>query len=258
MKLRIHQVQDSGWGVFRMPLDVRIDTSAGSETVTVLNDALTQQFVLPATDDVLEAVVDEFGWVLSEKAAVPFVPGPPVIVETSPAPGAAFVEEATPANIRLFFSEPILPEPGQFVIESAAGGAVLADFASSDAEQAVTLTPAAPLMPGLYTVAVADTLVSNLGLALDGELDSPTVPASLPSGDGLPGGSAVFTFRVFRPCPGDVNIDGVVGLDDLAVLLNHYGQTKGATAADGDMDDDGDVDLGDMAEMLGAFGAVCD
>jgi hypothetical protein len=59
-------------------------------------------------------------------------------------------------------------------------------------------------------------------------------------------------------CPGDINFDGVINLDDLAELLGNYGMTSGATFADGDLDDDGDVDLSDLAALLGVYGQYCE
>jgi len=54
------------------------------------------------------------------------------------------------------------------------------------------------------------------------------------------------------PCPGDFNGDGVVGLDDLTVLLASYGSDDG-----GDMDGDGDTDLEDLTLFLAAYGTTC-
>ncbi len=53
---------------------------------------------------------------------------------------------------------------------------------------------------------------------------------------------------------GDLDGDGDVDLDDLAVLLIHYA-ADGVVYADGDLDGDGDVDLSDLALMLGVYGA---
>lgn len=59
------------------------------------------------------------------------------------------------------------------------------------------------------------------------------------------------------PCPGDLDADGDVDIQDLATLLAHFGTPSGAGAGDGDLDDDGDVDLQDLAGLLGAFGSNC-
>ncbi|MCC6361577.1 MAG: hypothetical protein IT450_22815 [Phycisphaerales bacterium] len=58
-------------------------------------------------------------------------------------------------------------------------------------------------------------------------------------------------------CPGDLNGDRAVDLEDLATLLSHFGVAGGATAADGDLDGDTDVDLSDLAALLAAYGVGC-
>ncbi len=57
-------------------------------------------------------------------------------------------------------------------------------------------------------------------------------------------------------CPGDLNGDGFIDLEDLAALLSNYGMT-GAAPEDGDLDYDGDVDLSDLSALLAVYGTVC-
>jgi hypothetical protein len=59
------------------------------------------------------------------------------------------------------------------------------------------------------------------------------------------------------PCPADLDGDGSIGLQDLAILLSHFGTDSGANPEDGDLDDDDDVDLQDLASLLSAFGTNC-
>ena len=66
------------------------------------------------------------------------------------------------------------------------------------------------------------------------------------------GGSAV---TLIPYLPGDLNEDSLVGLDDLATQLAHFGADGGVTFADGDCDCDADVDLQDLAVLLGNFDA---
>jgi hypothetical protein len=69
-----------------------------------------------------------------------------------------------------------------------------------------------------------------------------------------------------RFCMADIDgsYDCIVGLEDLAQLLAHYGMTTGATPLMGDVDPydewypgDGDVDLADLAELLMQYGDDC-
>jgi len=97
---------------------------------------------------------------------------------------------------------------------------------------------------------------------LDGEgrfFDDPDTPDS---GSGLPPivdmGAYEFGGSDLPPCHGDLDGDRDVDLEDLAVLLAHYGMSEGANGADGDMDCDGDIELSDLADFLGAYGDLCE
>jgi subtilisin family serine protease len=58
-----------------------------------------------------------------------------------------------------------------------------------------------------------------------------------------------------RRCLGDLNEDGIVDLDDLAILLGDFGCTGGNCS--GDVDGDGDTDQADLAALLANFGELC-
>lgn len=62
------------------------------------------------------------------------------------------------------------------------------------------------------------------------------------------------------PCAPDVNGDGVIALEDLVILLGHFGAGPAPPQdhASGDIDADHDVDLNDLVELLAAFGRECD
>ncbi|MCC6360892.1 MAG: hypothetical protein IT450_19305 [Phycisphaerales bacterium] len=59
------------------------------------------------------------------------------------------------------------------------------------------------------------------------------------------------------PCIADVNCDLIVDLDDLSMLLSHFGLTQGARSDWGDMDGDGAIDLCDLCRLLQRFGSDC-
>jgi len=58
-------------------------------------------------------------------------------------------------------------------------------------------------------------------------------------------------------CEGDVDDDGRVQLNDLALLLINFGTMGGMTQSDGDLNCNGSVDLPDLALLLRNFGSVC-
>lgn len=74
------------------------------------------------------------------------------------------------------------------------------------------------------------------------ELQQGAIPCWLPLAEG---------------CPGDLDGDGVIDLDDLATIFSNYGTASGATPEDGDIDGDGDVDLLDLAYVISEFGVPC-
>ena len=55
--------------------------------------------------------------------------------------------------------------------------------------------------------------------------------------------------------PGDGNLDGRVDINDLTIVLSHFGQT-GATWSTGDFVGDGHVDINDLTIVLSSFGRI--
>jgi ligand-binding sensor domain-containing protein len=77
-----------------------------------------------------------------------------------------------------------------------------------------------------------------------------------PNGDvwlGTENGLSIAT--VEAPCPGDLDGDGQISLDDLTMLLQDFGCQAGACS--GDVDGDGDTDLDDLTLLLQSFGQAC-
>jgi len=56
------------------------------------------------------------------------------------------------------------------------------------------------------------------------------------------------------PCPGDLDGDNDIDLDDLTLLLGDFGCSSGCV---GDIDGDGGTDLDDLTVLLQAFGTLC-
>ncbi|MBC8309017.1 MAG: hypothetical protein H8E83_00710 [Planctomycetes bacterium] len=53
------------------------------------------------------------------------------------------------------------------------------------------------------------------------------------------------------PCPGDIDEDGTVGVNDLLQIVDMWGEVGGA----GDIDEDGTVGVGDLLMLIDAWGA---
>ncbi|TVQ78784.1 MAG: esterase family protein [Phycisphaeraceae bacterium] len=59
------------------------------------------------------------------------------------------------------------------------------------------------------------------------------------------------------PCPGDINGDGFVNLDDFIILAGNFGSGPGMTPQQGDLNGDGFVNLDDFIILAGNFGNDC-
>jgi len=53
------------------------------------------------------------------------------------------------------------------------------------------------------------------------------------------------------PCPGDANGDGMIGVSDILIVIDMWGQSGGI----GDINDDGAVDVSDLLAVVDAWGA---
>ncbi|MEQ9455478.1 MAG: hypothetical protein RLN76_12910 [Phycisphaeraceae bacterium] len=142
-------------------------------------------------------------------------------------------------TISLVFSEDVFVNQGDLGL----GGGVT-NFAYDHATMTATWTLAAPPGTGNYMLQQAiGSVVDTHGVSLDGEwLDG----VSVASGDGLPGGSFVYSYGVL---PGDTNGDRIVDLIDLSTLASNFGDPGPA----GDFNGDGAVDLIDLSTLASNF-----
>lgn len=90
-----------------------------------------------------------------------------------------------------------------------------------------------------------------------GEFELPPLPAGLLWDVQITDTGLRLEVIANEPCPGDVDFDLDIDLNDLARLLSHFGMTEGATLGDGDLTGDGAVDLADLAILLTEFGKGC-
>ncbi len=264
--LEIRQVQDTvGYGLFVMPLDIRVTTAGGSTVETVWNDGWTEYYVWPIDGAPTLVEVDEDGgvndrnWVLvpaGEKVQDAFVvEAPPVIVEAAiDVFGGA---QPGTTTIALTFSEDIgeLSADDVSLVGESTGGYAAANVDYSSMTQTATVTYQS-LPSDVYAFAVFDDAVSANGKALDGEVSDADWwdHRLLPSGDGQPGGDAVLGFvRLI----GDGDGNGDIELSDFAELVGCLAGPNGGYNSSCDVFDfdfDGDVDLSDASQFSEAFG----
>jgi hypothetical protein len=256
LRLYINQVQDPSWPTFTMPLDVCVDYDDKSETYVVLNDAGSEHFVIPIPGAATSVVLDKSNWVLHTSLdEEDYVPGPPVVVQATPLPDEMILPHIAPNQVAITFSEDVTCAAADFVVAEETAGPAAFTFSYSPENYTATLDFGHPLAIGSYTLTISDTIQSANAIVLDGEIADALSSQSLPSGEGLPGGNAVFAF--FVRCPGDLDSDLDADMDDLRALLQHYNITGGVSYEDGDLDHDDDVDLNDLAGLLGRYGTTC-
>jgi hypothetical protein len=128
------------------------------------------------------------------------------------------------------------------------------------------LVPAVALVQGDVN---GDNCVDNTDLAAvlgaqgEGGLDAEFVPPTDVNHDGVvdPNDVPIVVANLglcgdvlpTAECPGDVDDDGDIDLDDLLLVLGFFG----SGGSGGDADGDGDTDLDDLLLVLGGFGAAC-
>jgi methionine-rich copper-binding protein CopC len=255
LMLRLRQTHNATWpgtGVpgdaFAMPVDIRVTTASGATTHRVDAAARSQHFLIPLDAPATQVAVDPDNWILSyAKVSEAYVDGPAKVVATSPAPGS--VVAAPPASVTIAYSEAVTVPAGSITLTGPGGATIPATHAYDAAAIRSTLSFASPLAPGSYAVRVPATVLTvSSGLAIDGEI----VARSLPSGNGVAGGEAVFTFTIEPPpCPADYNLDGGVDGGDVESFFVDW--EAGETVAD--VNADGGVDGGDLTAFFDAWQA---
>jgi len=250
LALYLNQAQDSSYQRFTMPIDIVVD----GVTHMVFNDADAEHYVIPTASAPADVQVDPDAWVLwGSVSGTSFVPGPPKIVETEPAPGASVDYGELTDVVNIFFHKPVDAAPGDFSIVGDSTGHVSFTAGGLTNVNPVILNLDAPLLPDTYTLTVGDGIVElDRGLTLDGEIADAVDPGSLPSGDGLAGGDAVIRFTVSSSSVlGDFDGDGDVDLEDAAALMACFTGEDGGPVEPGclpgDIDEDNDIDCADWA-----------
>ena len=257
VELYIRQTQPADFPTFTMPIDITTTDSSGTHTHVMWNDAREEHLLFAVSDPNITALAfDPKPWILqSGLTAVSFVEGPPKIVGMRPAPGA-MRRPSDQADIEIVFHKDVVAAATDFSLAGMRSGPIPCSFAYDNARQAVTLVPTAPLVSDTYTLTVFDSIVDvAAGKQLDGELSKPDGPNPLPSGDGLPGGSAVAQFVVTDT--GDLNCDGVVDADDIWPFVMalrsrtaYEAAYPGCPFVNADCNSDGHVNYADISPFV--------
>jgi len=244
--------------VYEMPVDLVATIGGSPQTLVVQNSARTQWFVVPVSGPVTALSFDPSPWILRGAAtSVAYVPGPPRMLATSPAPGVSIDQPASPTQISVTFHTPINATEAAFSVVGDNVGPRTFTLSSGAGVNPAVLNLAGPLPPDTYTLTVnGGVTAANSGMALDGEVADPVSPASFPTGDGLEGGIAVIRFAV-SACvlAADIDADCDTDAGDLDLFVNVL------TGADSDsfrrqrsdLDASGSPDGNDIRLFVAAF-----
>jgi hypothetical protein len=176
----------------------------------------------------------------------------------------------------LIYDLPGLDFPGMHGDNVLAVGDLDGDSVPDFAGTSLELGLAGPGLPGrviVYSGATGQIIREYVGAEPDDNFGA-SIDAADINGDGgtdfaigapwhvattpYPPGKA-YVFMGAEPlCPGDLDGDDDVDLNDLAQLLANYGMPGGANYEDGDLDGDHDVDLADLAALLAVYGTTCE
>lgn len=148
-------------------------------------------------------------------------------------------------QIQVAFSEDVNVQQSSLVLTGVGGAYAISGFSYNASTFTATWTLSTPIAADKLHIALASTgpaAVTSVagGISLDGEWTDNV--STYPSGNVTAGGDFNFAFNVL---PGDVNQDGVVDIQDLTSVANHW---LGAGPT-GDVNADGAVDIQDLTAL---------
>ncbi len=254
VRLYLKQSQVASYGIYTMPIDVRINHSGGPTNAVISNDSKTEHFLIPVGASATSINIDPDVWILNEGiTSTTYVQGPAKVAQASPAPGSSTPDSAAPSAITMYFSDNVTIT-GADVSVTRNGSPFPVTLSYNSGTLAATLDAGGSLPPGDYVVTVSDNVKTASGaIKLDGEIADPESPSSLPSGEGLAGGNAVWSFHITATCAADFNNDGFVNGDDYDAFASAF---DAGTSA-GDFNHDGFVNGDDYDLFAEHFDAGC-
>jgi len=255
IELYVRQTQPPEYVTFAAPVEIGDPWTA--DRYVFWNDAPAEHVLIPTEGPIENPSIDPDWWLLHlGSCGDEFVEGPPKVIDVLPAPFGVHAPDGGGA-LKMAFHKDVVAKASDFVLADAGGTPLDFDWSYDAQTRTVTVLPPDALPPGKYILTASDTMVdAAAGLSLDGEVDSGPWDPLLPSGDGLPGGDAVVPFIVASGLAGDLDADGGIDLEDLALLvgcLTGPGGGAGGWCQVGDADGDSDVDLLDFARFQLAF-----
>lgn len=183
---------------------------------------------------------------------------PPTITSVSPAPINGGRGQDPLSTLSMQFSEDVIGATEALTLWTPGDSILVAgtDYTATYDAGTTTLTVvlASPIVTGRLTARVDYTTTDAAGNPLDGEIDDPRIGAT-PSGNGAPGGPAVFHYHVLQ---GDINADRVVDSNDDDLLKAAQGtcDTDPDFDRSADLNDDGCVNVLDVFAVESGRGGM--
>jgi hypothetical protein len=195
LEISLEQTQNES--PFTMPVNFETLELGENRSHTVWSDARMQHFLVPVSAAVDAVDLDPDDWILTRSVtASAFQDGPPKVVAATPGPGSV-LSVGEPLEMTITFHEDVVVDGADITLRRSDGTLYDLDVTYDAITHTATLQSQQGLAVGDYKVVVGDGIVDAAsGLALDGEMDAGDESGLLPSGDGVPGGDAIFNLDV--------------------------------------------------------------
>jgi aminopeptidase N len=195
IEVSLVQVQDES--AFEMPVTIETIEFGERRRYTVWNDERREHFLIPVSAPIGAVDLDPDVWILARsERVVAFTEGPPKVVGARPVRSARAHAGAS-RSIKVGFHKDVVVDESHFGLRRADGSAVELEVTYDPGTYTATLVSKEALGFGRFELTIDDGIVdAAAGLALDGEITGMSRIAQLPSGDGVPGGDAVFEFDI--------------------------------------------------------------